>query len=118
VHGERRALRFRVLRELMAGFNAERPAPGTDDYYRMCVPYPVELALSAAEAAADYTLHVGGITDYAYFSPGALALGRPCTPCCALNVGVWAGTSAASPTMPTSRRARSPWVALASPAAP
>jgi len=91
VRGERTALRFRVLRELMAGFNAERPAPGTDDYYRMCVPYPVELALSAAEAAADYTLHGFGIADYAYFSPGAFALGRPCQPCSALNERMWTG---------------------------
>ena len=63
-------LRFKVLRELMAGFNANEPAPGTDDYYRMCVPYPVELFLSASDATADYTLHVSGIADYTYFSPG------------------------------------------------
>ena len=64
-------LHFNVLREQMAGFTSDEPAPGTDDRYRMCVPYPVNLTLSAADAAADFTLHVAGIADYAYFSPGA-----------------------------------------------
>ena len=63
-------LKFKVLRALMAGFNANEPAPGTNDFYRMCVPYPVELFLNASDAAADYTLHVSGIADYSYFSPG------------------------------------------------
>ena len=64
-------LRFGVLREQMAGFTSDEPAPGTDDRYRMCVPYPINLTLSAADVAADFTLHVAGIADYAYFSPGA-----------------------------------------------
>ena len=76
MRGERRVLRFNVLRDQMAGFTSDEPAPGTDDRYRMCVPYPVNLTLSAEDVAADFTLHVAGIADYAYFSPGA-----PCSAC-------------------------------------
>ena len=77
MRGERRVLRFAVFRERMAGFMSDEPAPGTDDRYRMCVPYPVNLTLGAADAAADFTLHVAGIADYAYFSPGAACSACP-----------------------------------------
>ncbi|KAK9834817.1 hypothetical protein WJX81_000892 [Elliptochloris bilobata] len=72
LRGEKRVLRFRAHHELMFGFNSDEPAPETSDKFRMCVPYPVTLTVSTADAAADFTLHVAGLADYAYFSPGSL----------------------------------------------
>ena len=68
---EKREFDFRVYKELMFGEEANEPAPGTDDYWRICTPFPLELTLPAADAARAFELHIDELESFAYFSPGA-----------------------------------------------
>lgn len=58
---------------------ANEPAPGTDDYWRICTPYPFDLWLPARDAARAFELRIDELESFAYFSPGA-QLSRHC-PC-------------------------------------
>ena len=49
---------------------ANEPAPGTDDYWRICTPYPFDLWLSVADAAHAFELRIDELESFAYFSPG------------------------------------------------
>ena len=54
-----------------AGACADLPAPGTNDVYRVCTPFPFEANLTVAAAQRDMELHIDDFEAFAYFSPGA-----------------------------------------------
>ena len=47
------------------------PAPGTNDVYRVCTPFPFEANLTATAAQRDMELHIDNFEAFVYFSPGA-----------------------------------------------
>ena len=49
---------------------ANEPAPGTDDYWRICTPYPFDLWLPARDAGRAFELRIDELESFAYFSPG------------------------------------------------
>ena len=53
---------------------ANEPAPGTDDYWRICTPYPFDLWLPARDAGRAFELRIDELESFAYFSPGAQLL--------------------------------------------
>ena len=69
--GGQREHRLRVFTELMFGHKAAKPAPGTDDYNRTCMPYPFMGEVAAAEAACDFKIAVDGFKKTAHYSAGA-----------------------------------------------
>lgn len=92
--GGKREHRLRVFTELMFGHKANKPAPGTNDYNRTCMPYPFSGELSAAEAACDFKIAIDGFKKTAHYSMGEPrdTGGRTCPPprgqgSCALTAG-------------------------------
>ena len=68
--GGKREHRLRVFTELMFGHMANKPAPGTNDYNRTCMPYPFMGEMSAAEAACDFKIAIDGFKKTAHYSMG------------------------------------------------
>ncbi|KAK9822188.1 hypothetical protein WJX81_008625 [Elliptochloris bilobata] len=60
--------KLRVYTELIFGHQANKPAPGTSNYNRTCMPYPFMGAMSAAHAAADFKIAIDGFKKTAYLS--------------------------------------------------
>ena len=70
--GGAREHRLRVYAELIFGHEANKPAPGTHNFNRTCMPYPFLGELSAADAASDFSIALDGFIKTAHYSPGAL----------------------------------------------
>eukprot|EP00884_Botryococcus_braunii_P010128 jgi/Botrbrau1/19116/Bobra.0077s0029.1 len=63
---------FKVFKEEMYSEIAE-PAMGTlEERIRVCVPYPIELNLTAQEAYKDFEIRIGGWKNFAYYSPQSI----------------------------------------------
>jgi hypothetical protein len=63
---------FKVYREQMF-INIVEPSMGTlEERTRICVPYPIELNLTASLAFKEYEIHVDDWKHFAYFSPESL----------------------------------------------
>ena len=71
--GGAREHRLRVYAELIYGHEANRPAPGTHNFNRTCMPYPFLGKMTAAEAASDFSIAIDGFIKTAHNSPGARA---------------------------------------------
>ena len=52
------------------GARADLPAPGTNDVYRVCTPFPFEANLTVTAAQRDMELHIDNFEAFVYFSPG------------------------------------------------
>lgn len=60
---------------------ADLPAPGTNDVYRVCTPFPFEANMTLSAAQHDMELHIDNFEAFVYYSPGARAsLAGPCMP--------------------------------------
>ena len=57
------------------GARADLPAPGTNDVYRVCTPFPFEANITATAAQRDMELHIDNFEAFVYFSPGASRAG-------------------------------------------
>lgn len=71
VHGQQHACPQSEKR----GARADLPAPGTNDVYRVCTPFPFEANLTATAAQRDMELHIDNFEAFVYFSPGARRAG-------------------------------------------
>ena len=58
--------------ELIFGHQANKPAKGTSNFNRTCMPYPFKGRMSAEEASADLLIAIEGFQRTAYYKPGAL----------------------------------------------
>lgn len=62
--------------QTLGAARADLPAPGTNDVYRVCTPFPFEANLTLAAAQRDMELHLDNFEAFVYFSPGVPRLGR------------------------------------------
>jgi hypothetical protein len=53
------------------GLCADLPAPGTNDVYRVCTPFPFEANMTLSAAQHDMELHIDNFEAFVYYSPGA-----------------------------------------------
>jgi len=62
---------LRVYTELIYGHYADKPAGGTGNYLRKCMPYPFAGEVAARAPGAEFRLRVDGFRKTAAFRPGA-----------------------------------------------
>ena len=60
--------------ELIFGHEADKPAVGTKNYNRTCMPYPFMGELTVDEAASDLWIAIDGFKKTARLTPGASSL--------------------------------------------
>lgn len=70
VDGEREH-KLRVYSELVFGHQVNKPAKGTSNYNRTCMPYPFKARMTAEEASSDFHIAIEGFQKTAYYKPGA-----------------------------------------------
>ena len=68
--GRARKDRPRVYKEFIAPHKANKPAEGTNNFNRTCMPYPFQSELSMREAAGVFELAVDGFSKIVYYIPG------------------------------------------------
>lgn len=64
--------RLRVYPELIYGHEAKKPADGTENYNRTCMPYPFKGEMTVEEAASDFTIAIDGFHKTAIYKTGNL----------------------------------------------
>ncbi len=72
--GGKREHRLRVYSELIFGHEADKPAKGTKNYNRTCMPYPFMGEMTVDESASDFTVAIDGFKKTARLTTGALQL--------------------------------------------
>ena len=80
--------RLRVYSEMVYGHKALKPAPGTNNFNRTCMPYPFLGKVLASEADGDFELVVDGFYQTAYLSQGGIPLSSPVKALPAVGVDV------------------------------
>ena len=63
--------RLHVYSELIFGHQVNKPAKGTNNYNRTCMPYPFKARMTAEEASSDFHIAIEGFQKTAYYKPGA-----------------------------------------------
>ena len=77
--------RLRVYSELIFGHQVNKPAKGSNNYNRTCMPYPFRGKMSAEEASSGFRIAIDGFQKTAYYKPGAPDTGaQTCLNCTAL----------------------------------
>ena len=69
--GGAREHKLRVHSEFIFPHKAKKPAEGTNNYNRTCMPYPFNGELTMREAAGVFELAVEGFSKISYYNPGA-----------------------------------------------
>lgn len=70
--GGKREHKLRVYSELIFGHEANKPAPGTRNLNRTCMPYPFKGEMTVQEAASDFKIAIDG-----FKKTGHLGIGVP-----------------------------------------
>ena len=70
--GGDRVHKFRVHAEFIFPHQANKPAEGTKNYNRTCMPYPFNDELTMREAAGVFELAVEGFSKISYYSLGGV----------------------------------------------
>ncbi len=61
---------LRVYTESIWGHQADKPAPGTGNYNRKCMPYPFQGEVAVQSPASDFHLRLEGFRKTVVYSPG------------------------------------------------
>ena len=61
--GGKREHRLRVYSELIFGHEADKPANGTTNYNRTCMPYPFKGEMTVDESATDFRIAIDGFKE-------------------------------------------------------